>query len=347
MRSRLVFCAVGAALATALAVTASSALADTQIVGAGATFPYPFFSRAFYEYNRTIDPSVSVNYQSIGSGGGIQQFTAKIVDFGASDVPMNAKELKAAMAANGDVVELPDTLGGIVIAYNVPGSTGHLRLTADLIAAIFLGKISNWDDPALARVNFGTRLPSLPIIVVHRADGSGTTFHFTDYLSHISPQWKHDVGNAKTVSWPAPSSVGAKGNEGVAGQVSNTPGAIGYIELAYAVENNISYAAVQNRAGNFVLPSVASVRAAAAQKPNVSASDFSIVDQPGANSYPICGYSWVMLWKNSPDSNKGRELVKLFRWLVTSGQKLAVKVDYVPLPSNVQALAQSALAMVR
>jgi phosphate transport system substrate-binding protein len=253
--------------------------------------------------------------------------------------------MKAAVAANGDVVELPVALGGIAVAYDLPGIGGHIRLTPGVLVDIYLGKITGWSDSQIARLNPGVKFPNLPIVVVHRADGSGTTYHFTDYLSHVSAQWKQQVGNAKTVSWPA--GLGAKGNEGVAGQVSNTPGAIGYVELAYAVQNNISYAAIQNKAGAFVLPSAATVRAAAAQKPNVNQNDFSIVDQPGAGSYPICGYSWVMLWKNQPDATKGREVVKLFRWLVTAGQRLAAKVDYVALPTNVQAEAQRALTGIR
>jgi len=336
---------IAIAVLAALPLFASAAVADTQIIGAGSTFDYPFFSRAFYEYNRN-NPSVTVNYQSIGSGGGIEQFTKKIVDFGASDVPLNAKETAAALAANGPVVQVPVTLGGEAIAYNVPGTPSHIRLTTQLLAGIFLGKITNWNDAAIARSNPGTTFPNLPIVVVHRADGSGTTYIFTDYLSHISPDWARSVGTGKVVSWPAPSSIGAKGNEGVAGQIGNTTGAIGYIELAYALENNISYAAVQNRAAAFVLPSIASVRTAAAQKPNVSAHDFSIVDEPGRDSYPISGYSWAMLWKNQSDRAKGTQLVALFRWLVKSGQAFATKVDYVGLPANVQAEADRALASV-
>jgi phosphate transport system substrate-binding protein len=322
-----------------------AAFADTSFVGAGSTFDFPFFSRAFYQY-KSDHPDVTVNYQSIGSGGGIQQFTARTVDFGATDVPLNPKELKAAVDANGAVVEFPVTLGGVVIAYNVPGAPNHLKLTPDVLADIYLGKISNWNDGRIAAINPGVKLPDLAIVAAHRAEGSGTTYIFTDYLSRVSAEWKSQVGTAKTVTWPASSSVGAKGNEGLAGQVQNTPGAIGYIELAYALENDIPYAAVRNRSGNFVLPSLDAVRAAAAQKPSVSADDFSIVDQPGAASYPICGYSWVMVWRNQADPGRGKQLVDLFGWLVTSGQSYAVKVKYVALPDNVQALAQKALGTI-
>jgi phosphate transport system substrate-binding protein len=322
------------------------ASAATQIIGAGSSFDFPFFSRAFYEYGHAHS-DVQVNYQSIGSGGGIQQFTTKVVDFGASDVPLTPTEMKAAQASNGDVVQVPVTLGGVVIAYNVPGAPAHVKLDQQTLANIFLGKITNWNDAAIAKLNPGANLPNLSIIVTHRADGSGTTFIFTDYLSKISPEWKSKVGNAKVVNWPAASSVGAKGNEGVAGQVTQTPGAIGYLELAYALQNNISYAALRNNAGAYVLPTLDSVRSAAEQKPNVNPQDYSIVDMGGADSYPIAGYSWVMLWKNPTDAGKGKQLVDLFRWLVTDGQSYAVNVHYVGLPKNVQAEADKALASIK
>lgn len=333
------------AVAAATALLGGAALADTQLVGAGATFPYPFYSRAFYEYGRVSD-RVSVNYQSIGSGGGIQQFIAKTVDFGASDVPLNAAETKTAEAAGGAVVQVPATLGGEAIAYNLPGGILHLRLSPAVLAGIYLGKITKWNDPAIVSLNFGARMPDMPIVVVHRADGSGTTYIFTDYLSHVSSEWKQSVGTGKVVSWPAPSAVGAKGNEGVAGQVRNTPGAIGYIELAYALQNDIAYAALQNRAGKFVLPSIQSIQTAAAQKSGVNPKDYSIVDQSGADSYPICGYSWIMLWQNQPEAARGRRLVALFRWLVTTGQEYARSIQYVPLPATIQSEATKALASI-
>lgn len=318
-------------------------LADTQIVGAGATFPFPFYSRAFYEYTKEHS-DVSVNYQPIGSGGGIQQFTAKTVDFGGSDVPLNSREYKAAEDANGAVIQFPATLGGIAIAYNVPGVPSHIKLTASLLADIYLGKITNWSSDDLKKVNPGVNFPNLPIVVIHRADASGTTYIFTDYLSKVSSEWKTKVGNAKSVNWPAPSSVGGKGNDGVAGSVRNTPGAIGYIELAYALENDIPYASLQNKEGNYVLPSPASVIAAAAAHPDVSWRNFSIVNEPGKGSYPICGYSWVMVWKNQADPAKGKQLVELWKWMLTDGQAYAAKVKYVPLPKNVQEKAIAALS---
>ncbi len=344
---RLRFVSLFGVSAVALAFAAATvASADAQITGAGSTFVFPFFSRAFYEYSRT-NGGVQVNYQSIGSGGGIQQFTAKTVDFGASDVPLNATEIKTAQASNGDVVQVPVTLGGVVVAYNVPGAPANLKLSQDVLVDTFLGRITNWSDPRITRLNPNAKLPDLPIVVVHRADGSGTTYIFTDYLGKISSEWKTKVGTAKVVSWPAPSSVGAKGNEGVAGQIKNTPGAIGYIELAYALDTDITYAAVRNRAGQFVVPTIDSVRTAAAQKPNVNPTDYSIVDMPGANSYPISGYVWVMLWKNQADSSKGKVLVNLFRWLVTDGQTYAVRIRYVSLPENVREEAAKALASIR
>jgi phosphate transport system substrate-binding protein len=337
--------AAAAAIVSAVVLAPLSALADGNIVGAGSTFDNPFFSRAFYQY-KGDHPDISVNYQSIGSGAGIQQFTARTVDFGATDVPLSSKEMKAAVDANGPVVEFPVTLGGVAIAYNVPGAPNHLKLNASTLAGIFLGTISNWNDAAIAATNPNVKLPDLAIEVVHRADGSGTTYIFTDYLSRVSSAWKSQVGTSKTVNWPAASSVGAKGNEGLAGQIQNTPGAIGYVELAYALDSDISYASIQNKAGAFVSPSLDSVRSAAAQKPDVSPDDFSIVDEAGAGSYPICGYSWVMLWRNQGDPARGKQLVDLFGWLVTSGQSYAVKVKYVALPDNVQAIAQKALSTI-
>lgn len=335
-----------AALASVVLAIPVAAFADAQLVGAGSSFDYPFFSRAFYQYSQ-VHTDVSVDYQSIGSGAGIQQFTAKTVDFGASDVPMNEKELAAANASNGDVIQVPVALGGEAIAYNVPGAPANLRLTSDVLVGIFMGSISNWNDKAIAALNPGANLPNLPIITVHRADGSGTTYIFTDYLSHVSAAWKSQIGTGKSVNWPANASLGAKGNEGVAGQVRNNPGAVGYVELAYALENDMTFAAIRNKAGAFVLPTLDSVRAAAAQKAAVSPTDFSIVDQGGAASYPICGYSWVMLWKNQSDASKGKALVDLFNWMVTSGQSYAAKVHYVPLPASVQNTARKAIAAIR
>ena len=319
------------------------AIAATQLQGAGSSFDYPFFSKAFYVYNQK-NPDVTVNYQSIGSGGGIQQFTARNVDFGATDVPMNAAELARAHDA---VLQIPVTLGGAAVAYNLPG-VNALRLTRQLIADIYLGKVLKWNDPQIAKLNHGVSLPDMPIVVVHRSDGSGTSYIFTDFLSHVSPEWKARVGTGKSVSWPAPSSVGAKGNEGVAGQIRSTPGAIGYVELAYVVENKMPSVTIQNKAGAWVDCSTETVAAAAATKPEVSATNFSIVDAGGARSYPISGYSWIVVYKKPSDANRAKTLYSVLSWLVgPDGQSNAQSVDYVPLPHNVQAAAAATLKQMQ
>jgi phosphate transport system substrate-binding protein len=318
-----------------------SAIAGTQLTGAGSTFDYPFFSRAFYDYSQQHE-GVTVNYQSIGSGGGIQQFIAKTIDFGASDVPMNADELSHAGAP---VLQVPVTLGGAAIAYNIPGIPSGLRLTRENIAEIFLGNLINWRDPAIQKNNPGFKLPDLPIVVAHRSDGSGTSYIFTDFLSVVSPAWKQKVGVGKSVQWPV--GVGAKGTEGVAGLVGQTPGAVGYIELAYALQNQITYALVQNKAGSYVYPAIATVKSAATSKPNVSATDFSIVDATGADSYAISGYSWVMLYQSPSDRGRAGVLKALMNWLVTKGQATAEAVSYVPLPENVQQQAVQVLEQMK
>jgi phosphate transport system substrate-binding protein len=330
-------------LAVAAAMTLPAAAA-TQLTGAGSTFDYPFFSKAFYTYSQK-NPTVTVNYQSIGSGGGIQQFTAKTVDFGATDVPMNPQEL----ARTGQpVLQIPVTLGGAAIAYNLPGVTQQLRLTRQTVADIYLGKVTKWNDPEIAKTNPGVKLPDMPIVVVHRSDGSGTSYIFTDFLSHVSPVWKEKVGTGKSVSWPAPSAVGAKGNEGVAGQVRSTPGAIGYVELAYVIENNMPAALLQNRAGKWVAISPETVAAAAATKPEVSSTNFSIVDAPGENSWPISGYSWVVVYKKPSDPARAKLVHDVLSWLVgPEGQANAKSVDYVPLPPNVQATAAATLRQMQ
>lgn len=334
--------AAAVAITCAVFGTVSIALADTQIVGAGSTFDNPFFSRAFFQY-KSDHPDVTVNYQSIGSGGGIQQFTAHTVDFGATDVPMNAKELAAVQGGPAGVVQIPVALGGVAIAYDVPGAPSGIVLTPDVLASIFLGDVKDWDDASIVKANPSVKLPHLPIVVVHRADASGTTFIFTDYLSSVSAAWKTRVGYAKTVAWPAASSVGMKGNEGVSGQIKNTPGAIGYVELAYALETQMPYASIVNKSGVAIAPSIASVRAAAASRPAVTATDFSIVDSSAKDAYPIAGYTWALLYKHYPDAAKQASLCDLFRWVETDGQKLALGIDYVDIPPAVSAHAVAAL----
>jgi phosphate transport system substrate-binding protein len=332
-----------ALIAAALFVTATvPAAAATQLTGAGSTFDYPFFSKAFYEYGKSHD--VQVNYQSIGSGGGIAQFTQRTVDFGATDVPMSASEIKAA-EGGGPVLQVPVVLGGVSIIYNVPGVASGLHLTPNVLANIFLGKITAWNDPQIAKVNGGMKLPNTPIVIVHRSDGSGTTYIFTDYLSTISAEWKAKVGTGKSVTWVAPSAIGGKGSEGVAGQVNNNPGSIGYVELSYALQNKMSQATLQNAAGKFIADATGGVHASAEAKPDVNASNFSIVDMKCAACYPISGYSWVVLYQNPQDKVKGKTLQQILTWVASSdGQKIAGSLDYVPLPENIQELARKTLA---
>ena len=313
-----------------------------QLTGAGSTFDQPFFTRAFYEYNLKY-PKVTVNYASIGSGGGIAQFQANTVNFGASDVPMAASEI--ALDTDGPMVQVPVDLGGEAISYNLTGVLPGLHLTGTVIAEIYLGKITKWNDPAITALNPKVTLPNEAITVVHRADGSGTTYIFTNYLSTVSKAWASGPGTGKLVAWPV--GVGGQGNEGVAGEVSEVPGAIGYVELAYAIQNNFTYAAVKNAAGKWVEPSLTSVAAAAAQKPDVTATDFAIVDEPGKGSYPVSGYSWGLIYEHQKNATDGKALVDLFEWLTHSGgQSQALALDYVPLPANIQALAQSTLLKI-
>jgi len=303
-----------------------------SLTGAGATFPAPFYSAAFYAYNQKYS-QVTVNYQSVGSGAGIQQLTKKTVEFGASDVPMSATELAAAGGADG-VVQIATTLGTESLAYNLPGvSSGQLKLTADTIAGIFLGKIKTWNDPALAADNSGVSLPNQAITVVHRSDGSGTTYIFTDYLSTVSADWKSGPGKGKSVNWPV--GQGAKGNEAVATTIKQTPGAIGYVELAYVLQTNMTQATLKNKDGNFVIPSEAGATAAAKQFPDVTPQQFSIVNAPGKDSAPITGFSWLMLYKDQADKTKGTALVDLLDWLVTDGQQYGSNTHYAKLPSNI------------
>jgi len=311
-----------------------------SITGAGSTFDYPFFSAAFYAYNQKFS-QVTVNYQSIGSGGGIQQFVKKTVDFGATDVPAKDSELQPA-GGSAAVVQLPVTLGTVGLAFNLQGiNTGQLKLTPKTIGGIFLGTIKKWNDSALTADNSGVSLPDMPISIVHRSDGSGTTYIFTDYLSDVSSDWKDKVGKGKSVAFPV--GLGAKGNEAVASTIKQTPGAIGYVELAYILQTNMPQASLQNRDGNFVIPSPEGATAAAAQFLATSPTSFSIVNAPGKNSAPISGYSWAMLSKEQTDKTRGTALVDLFDWLVSDGQQYAVNLHYARLPANVERDAIAAL----
>ena len=302
-----------------------------SLTGAGATFPKPFYDAAFFAYNAKFS-QVSVNYQGVGSGAGIQQLTKKTVDFGASDVPMSSKELTAAGGADS-VVQIASTLGTEGLAYNLSGvSSGQLKLTPDTIAGIFLGNIKKWNDPALAADNSGVSLPNADIHVVHRSDGSGTTYIFTDYLSSVSPDWMSKVGKGKSVAWPV--GQGASGNAGVATTIQQTPNSIGYVELAYILQTNMTQAKLKNHDGNFVLPSPAGATAAASQFNGVNPSAFSIVNAPGADSAPITGYSWLMLYRSQSDQTKGTALVDLLYWLINDGQNYAATVHYAKLPTT-------------
>jgi phosphate transport system substrate-binding protein len=311
------------------------------LTGAGSTFDQPFFTKAFYTYNQG-NPGVTVNYASIGSGGGIQQFQANTVNFGATDVPMTAVDISK--ATGGQVLQVPVALGGVSISYNVPGVQSGLKLTPKVLSEIYLGTVKTWDDSQIKSLNPGITLPSNPIQVVYRSDGSGTSYIFTNYLSVVSPTWASGPGTGKSVSWPA--GVGQKGNEGVAGFIHSTPYTLGYVELAYALQNNFTYAKILNAAGNYVSPSLASVAADAAQKPNITSVDFSIVNQGGAASYPISGYSWALVYQLQKSQSVGTTLVKVLDWLTHAGQSEAASLKYVPLPTNIQQLARTTLLQV-
>jgi phosphate transport system substrate-binding protein len=301
-----------------------------SLIGAGATFPAPFYDAARFAYNQKFS-QVTVNYQAIGSGGGISQLTKKVVDFGASDVPLKPSEADA-MGGSAAVVQIAGTLGTESLAYNLQGvADGQLKLTPDTIAGIFLGHIKNWNDPALAADNSGVNLPNQPIHVIHRSDGSGTTYIFSDYLSNVSPEWSSKVGKGKSVAWPT--GDGASGNAGVATRITQTPGAIGYVELAYVLQTHMSQAMLKNAAGNFVIPSAAGATAAASQYLGTSPTNFSIVNAPGKDSAPISGYSWLMLYANQNDQTKGTALVDFLYWVITDGQQYAANLHYAKLPS--------------
>lgn len=332
------------ASATLIPASASPARSSVNLTGAGSTFDLPYFTKAFDVYQH--HHPVSVNYQAIGSGAGIQLFTQKTVDFGATDVPMNpTTELQAAIHAGGPVEQIPIDLGGVAVSYNIPGVKSGLHLTGDVLARIYLGTITRWNDVNIRRLNRKIHLPDLQIVVAHRSDASGTSYIFTDYLSEISDQWRGIAGTGKLPNWPV--GVGGKGNPGVAAIVQQTPGAIGYVELAYVLQNHMKEAALQNRAHRWQFPTLKSVSSAAAQFPHVSAQRFSIVNAKGKNSYPISGYSWVLVFRDQADKTKGRALVNLLRWMVLGGQKYAKGLDYAPLPRNVQKIGVHDLRQIK
>lgn len=330
--------------ALALALAAAPAMAQkVQINGAGATFPYPIYSKWFSEYNK-LHPDIEINYQSIGSGGGIRQLSAGTVFFGATDGPMTDDQIQGAL---GKVLHLPTVLGGVVPIYNLPGVSSDLRFSGRVIADIILGKITKWNDPAIAALNAGVSLPGTDVTVTHRSDGSGTTYIFVDYLSKVSPEFKQKVGVATSVNWPA--GVGAKGNEGVAGIVKQTPGAFGYVELIYALQNKIDYGSVQNMEGEFVRSSLESVSAAAAAATKAMPSDFrvSITNAPGKGVYPISSFTWLLFYESPKDKKMAKIMVDFTKWALTDGQRFARELGYAPLPESAVALEMAALKRIK
>jgi len=303
----------------------------TQVNGAGATFPNPIYSKWFSEYNK-LHPDVEVNYQSIGSGGGIRQLTAQTVFFGASDAPMTDEQMKQ---APGKILHFPTVLGAVVPVYNIEGASAQVKFTGPVLADIFLGKIKRWNDPAIAKANAGIKLPNSEITVVHRSDGSGTSFIYTDYLSKVSEEWKQKVGANASVNWPI--GVGGKGNEGVAGLVKQTPNSLGYVELVYALQNKIPYGAVQNASGEFVTPSTDSVTAAAAGAAANMPKDFrvSITNAPGQGAYPISSFTWILMYEEPKDQTLAKVMVAFMKWALSDGQKIAPEMGYAAVPANV------------
>ncbi len=326
--------------------TSAAARRDSaDLTGAGATFPYPIYAKWFSDYATAT--GIKINYQSIGSGGGVRQFQEQTVDFGASDAPMSDEEISR--AKGGPVLHFPTVLGAVVVTYNLSVGAQPLRLTGPVIGDIFLGKITKWNDQRIAALNPSATLPNSDVLVVHRSDGSGTTYVFTDYLTAVSPAWKAGPGKGKEVQWPT--GLGGKGNEGVAGQVKQTPGAIGYVELAYARQNNLPFAQVGNSANSFTTPNIESiVAAAAAALPTLGPdSDYrvSIVNPGGAGSYPISSFTWLLVYQDQPDATKGQKLVDFMKWMYAEGQAAAEALDYGPLPPELRQQLTQRLSTIR
>ncbi len=303
--------------------------AQTQLNGAGATFPYPMYSKWFNEYHN-LHSDIQINYQSIGSGGGIRQVTAGTVDFGASDGPMTDEQIAQSKVK---LLHVPTVLGSVVPAYNIPGVSQEVKFTPEILAGIFMGKISNWSDPAIAKANPDIKFPSQGITVVHRSDGSGTTYVWTDYLSKISPEWQGTTGKGTSVKWPV--GVGGKGNEGVAGMIRNLPGSLGYIELIYAVQNKIPYGSVKNSSGQFIKASLESTTAAAAGVKMPADFRVSITNSPAKTAYPIASFTWLLVPTNPADKNKGKILKDFLFWMLDQGQTMTQALSYAPLPKEV------------
>jgi phosphate transport system substrate-binding protein len=331
------------ALAAACALVSGVAAQTMKITGAGATFPNPIYQKWFSEYNK-VHPNIEINYQSQGSGAGIQQLTKQTVFFGATDGPMTAEQLQN---APGRVMHFPTVLGAVVPVYNLASVKVELNFSGPVLADIFLGKITKWNDPAIVKLNAGATLPATDITVAHRADGSGTTYIWVDYLSKLSPEWKTKVGVATSVNWPT--GVGGRGNEGVAAVVTQTPGSIGYVELIYALQNKIAYGTVQNAAGENIKASVAAVTAAAAEAVKAMPADFrvSITNAAGKGVYPISSFTWILLYENAKDKTQSKTMVDFMKWALTDGQKFAPDLGYAPLPEAVVKLEMAALAKIK
>ncbi len=328
---------------TLLAAAATMAMSAETINGAGATFPAPIYQKWFEEFHK-MHSDVQINYQSIGSGGGIRQLTEGTVDFGASDMPMTDEQI--GKITKYHVLHFPTVLGGVVPTYNIPNFSGDLKFSGSTLAGIYMGTIKKWNDAALMKDNPGVKLPSDDITVVHRSDGSGTTFVWTDYLSKVSPEWKSKVGANTSVNWPV--GLGGKGNEGVAGLVKQTPGSIGYVELIYAVQNKMGYGAVKNMAGNFVKADFASVSEAAAGAAKNMPADFrvSITNAPGKGTYPISSFTWMLI-PNNLEGTKKTEITNFLKWMLTTGQGAAEGMSYAPLPKPVVAKEEKQIALIK
>ena len=334
---------LAACLGALIALPAPLSAQKVQINGAGATFPYPIYSKWFSEYNK-LHPEVEINYQSIGSGGGIRQLSNQTVFFGATDGPMTADQQ---FAAPGAILHLPTVLGAVVPIYNIPGVDTPLKFSGKVLADIIMGKVTRWNDASIAGLNPGVKLPGSDITVAHRSDGSGTTYIFVDYLSKVSPDFKKTVGVATSVNWPV--GVGGKGNEGVAGLVKQTPGSIGYVELIYAKQNNIAYGSMQNMDGEFVSATLESVTAAAAAAGKAMPKDFrvSITNAPGKGVYPISSFTWLLYYESPKDKQRAKIMVDFMKWALTDGQKFAGELGYAPLPSEVVPLEMEALKRIK
>lgn len=331
-----------ASVVLSLAAVSAASAETLMINGAGATFPYPLYSKWFYEYSNA-NPGVRFNYQSIGSGGGIKQIIAGTVSFGATDAPMTEEEMKK---TPGPLLHIPTALGAVVPVYNLASVASGLKLTPDVLAGIYLGRITRWNDPKIAELNKTVTMPNADIVVAHRSDGSGTTDIFTNYLTTVNNEWRAKVGRGKSVNWPV--GIGGKGNEGVAGVVKQTPGAIGYVELAYANQNKMKTAALRNREGNFVSPTLEATSAAAAGVAKSMPADFrvSLVDAPGKESWPISGLTWILVYKDQKDEARGKAIVQFLKWAIRDGQKMEAALDYAALPKPVVEKVDKALKQI-